>query len=64
MEAQCVLWMKLNVIVMKKGVTNPDFKGFMVGSAQANWNVVHIDYEIRNLIVNMIDKESTWFFSL
>jgi hypothetical protein len=61
MEAQCVLWMKLNTTVLKKGVTNPNFKGFMVDSAQSNWNVVHIVYGTRDLVVNMIDKESTWF---
>jgi hypothetical protein len=29
-EAQCILWRKLNAIVFKKGVRNPNFKGFMV----------------------------------
>jgi hypothetical protein len=55
--AQCILLKKLNAIVLKKGVTNPNFKWFMVDSAQANWNVVHIVYGIRDCTVEMIDKE-------
>jgi hypothetical protein len=30
--------------MLTKGVPNPNFKGFMAGSAQANWNVVQIVY--------------------
>jgi hypothetical protein len=29
-EAQCILWRKLNVVVEKKGLGTPAFKGFMV----------------------------------
>jgi hypothetical protein len=47
---------KLNTIVLKKGVTNPNFKGFMVDNAQANWNLVYIIYGIGNPIVNIIDE--------
>jgi hypothetical protein len=43
-KAQCIFWRKLNAIVLKKGVANPNFKGFMADSAQANWNVVCIIY--------------------
>jgi hypothetical protein len=35
-EAQCIFWQKLNVTILKKNVTNLNFKGFMVDSAQAN----------------------------
>ncbi len=45
-----------------EGVTNPNFKGFIVDNSQAKWNVVHIVYGTRDFIVNMIDKESTWLF--
>jgi len=61
-KAQCILWRKLNAIVLKKGVRNPNFKGFMVDNAQANWNVVHIVYGIRYPIVKLIDKEHTCLF--
>jgi hypothetical protein len=33
MEAQCMMWRKLNIIVEKKGLDMPIFKGFMVDSA-------------------------------
>jgi hypothetical protein len=32
-ETQCILWKKLNATIPKKGVTNPNFKGFMVDNA-------------------------------
>jgi len=61
-KAQCILWRKLDAIVLNKGVRNPNFKGFMVDNAQANWNVVHIVYGIRDPIVKLIDKEHTCLF--
>jgi hypothetical protein len=30
--------------MLTKGVPNPNFKGFMVSGAQANWNVIQIVY--------------------
>ncbi len=33
MEAQCMMWRKLNIIVEKKVLGTPIFKGFMVDSA-------------------------------
>jgi hypothetical protein len=35
-EAQCVMWKNLNKFMANNGVPNPNFKGFMVNSAQAN----------------------------
>jgi hypothetical protein len=35
-EAQCILWKKLNVVIKRKGLGTPTFKGFMVDGAQAN----------------------------
>ncbi len=26
-ETQCIVWRKMNAIILKKGVANPDFKG-------------------------------------
>jgi len=38
------MWTKLNCVMFKFGLTNPNFKGFMVDSAQANWNDVCFVY--------------------
>jgi hypothetical protein len=42
MEAQCNLWRKLNVVLKKKGLGIPVFKGFLVDGVQVNSNVVCI----------------------
>jgi hypothetical protein len=39
------------------GLANPNFQGFMANNAQANWNVVHIVYDYRDVVVKMVDKE-------
>ena len=44
LAAQTVFWRNLNVVVERHGMQNPNFKGFMADSAQANWNVVRIVY--------------------
>jgi len=62
MEAQCILWKKLNAIIEKKGLGMPIFKGFMVDNAQANWNDVHIVYGTRDHVIKMVNKEQTYFF--
>jgi len=36
MEAQCIMWRKLNSIVEKKGLGAPVFKGFMANGVQEN----------------------------
>jgi 6-phosphofructokinase len=36
MEAQCILWRKLNIVAKKKRLGMPFFKGFMVDNAQVN----------------------------
>ena len=38
--AQIVFWRNLNAVVMRHGVEEPNFKGFMADSTQANWNAV------------------------
>ncbi len=63
-ESQCILWRKLNIIVEKKGLGMPIFKGFMVDGAQANWNDVCIVYGTRDPMVKMVDKKWTYFFPL
>ncbi len=41
-----------------KGVSNRNFKGFMVDSAQANWKVIRIMYGSEP----MVDKERMCYF--
>ncbi len=57
-EVQCVLWWKLNKVMLMKGVSNRNFKGFMVDSAQANWKVIRIMYGSEP----MVDKERMCYF--
>jgi hypothetical protein len=33
MKVQCIMWRKLNNLMRKNGVENPNFKGFMADSA-------------------------------
>jgi hypothetical protein len=47
---------------MKKGVTNPNFKGFMAYNAQANWNVICIVNGVGNPIMQLINKEHIYLF--
>ncbi len=35
-EAQYVMWTKLNQVMIRFGLAHPNFKGFMVDSAQVN----------------------------
>jgi hypothetical protein len=43
----------------KYGMENPNFKGFMADSAQANWNVVRIIYGSGDPKVPMENREHT-----
>jgi hypothetical protein len=36
----------------KKGVANPNFKGFMANITQVNWNVVKIMYMVVGIPLN------------
>jgi hypothetical protein len=51
------MWTKLNQVILKFSLANPNFKGFMADSAHANWNVVHIVYGSRDASMKMVDKE-------
>jgi hypothetical protein len=53
--AQSVLWKNLNVVLVKHGVSEPKFKGFMADSAQANWNVVGVIYRSGDAAIPMKD---------
>jgi hypothetical protein len=61
-ESQCILWRKLNIVVKKKGLGMPIFKGFMVDCAQENWNDVCNVYGTGDPMVKMVDKKRTCFF--
>jgi hypothetical protein len=43
--------------MLRFGLANPNFKGFMADSAQANWNDVRLVYNSRDAFVKMVDKE-------
>jgi hypothetical protein len=38
------MWRELNKLMRKNGMEEPNFKGIMADSAQANWNVIQIIY--------------------
>jgi hypothetical protein len=61
-KVQCVMWTKLNQVMLRFGLANPNFKGFMVDNAHANWNVVHIMYGFRDVSMKMVNKERTCLF--
>jgi len=43
-KAQQIIWIKLNETMLKHGFPKPNFEGFMVDSAQTNWNMINIIY--------------------
>jgi hypothetical protein len=45
-----------------KGVSNPNFKNFMINSRQANWNVILIVYGSGDPSEPMVNKERTCYF--
>ena len=58
-KVQCIMWRSLNDVMRHNGVDNPNFKGFMVGSAQANWNAVCIVCGSSNSEIEMVNCERT-----
>jgi hypothetical protein len=61
-EIQQLMWTKLNEMMLKHKFPKPNFKGFMVDSAQANWNMVRIVYGSGDPSIKMVDKERTCLF--
>ncbi len=43
-KAQQIIYTKLNETMLKHKLPKPNFKGFMVNNAQANWNAIKIVY--------------------
>ena len=58
-EVQVQFWRSLNAVMHHHGVESPNFKGFMVDSAMANWNVVRIVYGSGSANVEMENRERT-----
>ncbi len=56
------MWTKLNETMLKHKFPKLNFKGFMVDSAQANWNMVRIVYGSGDPSIKMVDKERTCLF--
>jgi len=56
------MWTKLNDTMQKHDFPKPNFKGFMVDSAQANWNTIKIVYGLGDTFVRMIDKRMHMLF--
>jgi hypothetical protein len=59
MKVQCIMWRKFNNLMKKYDVENPNFKGFMADSTQANWNAVRIVYGSGDPKVPMENREHT-----
>ncbi len=53
-----------NETMLKHKFPKPDFKGFMVDSAQINWNAVIIIYGLKDPSIKIVDKECTCLFQL
>ena len=58
-KVQCIMWREFNDLMRKNDVENSNFKGFMAGNAQANWNIVRIVYGSGNPKVPMENCECT-----
>jgi hypothetical protein len=56
------MWTKLNQVMLRFGLEDLDFKGFMVDNTHANWNVVYIVYGFEDASMKMVDKEQTYMF--
>lgn len=60
--AQIVVWKNLNAVMARHNVSQPNFKGFMADSAQANWNAIRIVYGNGDASMPMENKERTCLF--
>ena len=60
--AQIIFWKNLNYVMIRHGITSPQFQGFMADSAQANWNAIRIVYGGGDPKVPMVGRERVCFF--
>jgi hypothetical protein len=58
------MWKKLDQMMLKFGLANPNFKGFMANKAHPIGMLfgLRIVYNFGNPIVKMVDKEKTCLF--
>lgn len=56
------MWTKFNETMVKHYYRKPNFKGFITDNAQANWNVVRIIYNSKDMNMKMVDKNQTFLF--
>jgi hypothetical protein len=61
-EAQCVLWRKINTLMLKHDLSTTNFKGFMANGAHVNWDVIIIIYGLGNPTMCMDRKERIYLF--
>jgi hypothetical protein len=54
------MWTKLNQLLLRFGIVHPNFKSFMVDSAQATRML--IVYSFGDLSMKMVGEERTYFF--
>ena len=59
---QINFWENLNYVIAEHDVPNVNFKGFMVDSAQANWNAVKTIYGDGDSSLSMVARERTYLF--
>ena len=55
--AQSVLWKNFNVVLMRYGIPEPKFKGFMVDGTQAKWKAIRIIYGSGDATIPMKDQK-------
>jgi len=60
-KVQQIMWTKLNETMLKHGFLKSNFKGFMINSAHANYNVIKIAYGFRDPSIRMVDKKRTYY---
>jgi hypothetical protein len=61
-EAQQIMWIKLNVIMMKHIFSKPNLKGFLVDITHVNWSSIKVVHGSSDATVVMVDKEQTCLF--
>jgi hypothetical protein len=56
------MWQKINKVMVKKKIPNPNFNGFMANIVHVNWNIVCIVYDFDDPNKPMVDKDRTCYF--
>jgi hypothetical protein len=56
------MWQKLNKVMVKNVVPNPNSKRFMANNVQANRNTIQIVYGSKDPCESMVDRKQNCFF--